>query len=100
MSSDGGASVHGALTTRDLASRVGESADALDAKVADMTASDSRHTVDVPSISLPELDQIKPGVGARFPDFTLPNQWGEPVDFHTDRAGRKALLVWVRSADW
>lgn len=41
-----------------------------------------------------------PEVGERLPDFTLPNQHGEPVDFHKDRAGRKAVVVFYRSAVW
>ena len=41
-----------------------------------------------------------PEVGERLPDFTLPNQHGEPVDIHEDRAGRKAVVVFYRSAVW
>jgi hypothetical protein len=39
-------------------------------------------------------------VGDRLPDFTLPNQRGEKVDFHADRAGRKAAVLFQRSAVW
>ena len=41
-----------------------------------------------------------PAIGERLPDFTLPNQRGERVDFHADRAGRKAAVVFQRSAVW
>ncbi len=41
-----------------------------------------------------------PAIGERLPDFVLPNQRGERVDFHADRAGRKAAVVFQRSAVW
>jgi hypothetical protein len=41
-----------------------------------------------------------PALGERLPDFRLPNQRGEWVDFHADRAGRKAAVVFQRSAVW
>ena len=41
-----------------------------------------------------------PDVGERLPEFTLKNQNGETIDFHADRAGRKAALVFYRSAVW
>ena len=41
-----------------------------------------------------------PDVGERLPEFTLPNQHGEPVDFHADRGTAKAVVVFYRSADW
>ena len=41
-----------------------------------------------------------PAVGERLPDFSLPNQRGERVDFHVDRAGRKAAVLFQRSAVW
>jgi peroxiredoxin len=34
------------------------------------------------------------------PDFELPDAEGRPVRFHHDRAGRKAALVFYRSAVW
>ena len=39
-----------------------------------------------------------PEVGERLPEFTLPNQHGESVDFHADRAGQQAVVVFYRSA--
>ena len=41
-----------------------------------------------------------PAIGERLPDFVLPNQRGEKVDFHADRAGRRAAVVFQRSAVW
>ena len=57
---------------------------------------------DFTELPIPELDfdTVGPSVGERFPDVTLPDQTGEPVDLHAHRAGRKALVVFHRSADW
>jgi hypothetical protein len=41
-----------------------------------------------------------PAIGERLPDFVLPNQRGEQVDFHADRSGHKAAVVFQRSAVW
>ncbi len=41
-----------------------------------------------------------PTVGSRFPDFRLPDQHGPLIPFAATRAGRKALVVVYRSADW
>ena len=41
-----------------------------------------------------------PALGERLPDFTLPNQRGEPVDCHADRGGQGAVVVFYRSAVW
>ena len=41
-----------------------------------------------------------PTVGSSFPDFALPDQRGDLVCFNTTRAGRRALVVVYRSADW
>lgn len=41
-----------------------------------------------------------PALGERLPEFTLPNQHGEPVDFHADRGGQAAVVVFYRSAVW
>ena len=41
-----------------------------------------------------------PTVGSSFPDFALPDQRGDLVPFDATRAGRKALVVVYRSADW
>lgn len=41
-----------------------------------------------------------PEVGERLPEFTLPNQNGELIDFHADRGDGKAIVVFYRSAVW
>ena len=41
-----------------------------------------------------------PAIGERLPEFTLPNQHGEMVDFQEHHEGRKAVLVFYRSAVW
>ncbi len=41
-----------------------------------------------------------PAVGERLPDFVLPNQKGELVDFHRHRGDSKAVVVFYRSAVW
>ena len=41
-----------------------------------------------------------PAVGELLPDFTLPGQRGESVNFTTTRAGRRALVVFHRSVRW
>lgn len=41
-----------------------------------------------------------PAIGHRLPDFTLPNQRGETIDFHADRGTQKAAVVFQRSAVW
>ncbi|MHB1005758.1 MAG: hypothetical protein ACYC3S_08965 [Chloroflexota bacterium] len=51
---------------------------------------------------LPTLDfsRIGPALGSRFPDVVLPNQHGQRVDLHAARAGRRALVLFHRSASW
>ena len=41
-----------------------------------------------------------PAVGERLPNFTLPDQHGQSTDFNTARHGRKAIVVFHRSAYW
>ena len=41
-----------------------------------------------------------PAVGERLPDFKLPNQHGDFVDYHADRADSKSIVVFYRSAVW
>ncbi|MBN4046777.1 hypothetical protein JYT90_00495 [bacterium AH-315-P07] len=41
-----------------------------------------------------------PAIGERLPEFTLPNQDGEPIDFHKDRGGSKSIVVFYRSVVW
>jgi peroxiredoxin len=43
---------------------------------------------------------LGPPIGERFPDVRLPDQTGAEVDLHQRRAGRRALVVFIRSAVW
>ena len=47
-----------------------------------------------------DFSTIGPGVGARFPEVTLPDQDGTLVQLHQARGGRRALVVFHRSASW
>ena len=47
-----------------------------------------------------DFTKIGPKEGERLPDIRLPDQHGATVDLHAARAGRKALVVFHRSADW
>ena len=49
---------------------------------------------------LPGSGGMGPPSGEHFPDVVLPDQHGRPVDLHRARAGRKALIVFYRSAGW
>ncbi len=49
---------------------------------------------------LPAGRSTGPEVGEKLPDFELPDQTGRRVRFHADRAGRKAAVVFYRSAVW
>ncbi|MGI8854349.1 MAG: hypothetical protein ACR2JW_01235 [Thermomicrobiales bacterium] len=41
-----------------------------------------------------------PAIGEPFPDFTLPDQAGQPVRFSAARGGKRAMIVVHRSAAW
>lgn len=47
-----------------------------------------------------EYRLIGPAIGERFPDFELPDAGGTPVRLHSWRAGRRALVIFYRSAAW
>ena len=47
-----------------------------------------------------DVRHIGPNEGERFPDIRLPDQTGQPIDLHSARAGRQALVVFYRSAEW
>ena len=47
-----------------------------------------------------DFTTIGPKEGQRFPDVRLPDQTGGLVDLHQQRAGRRALVVFYRSAEW
>ncbi|MBO6701399.1 MAG: redoxin domain-containing protein [Pseudomonadales bacterium] len=51
-------------------------------------------------LGLPEGQSTGPEVGERLPDFVLPDQNGNPISFHEHRAGKRAVLVFYRSAVW
>jgi hypothetical protein len=41
-----------------------------------------------------------PAIGERLPEFSLPNQNGELIDFHKDRGDAKSIVIFYRSAVW
>jgi hypothetical protein len=47
-----------------------------------------------------DFDAVGPAPGSVFPDVVLPDQHGNLIDLHTARSGRRALVVFYRSADW
>jgi cytochrome oxidase Cu insertion factor (SCO1/SenC/PrrC family) len=47
-----------------------------------------------------ELDRLGPQIGERAPDFTLPDQDGQPRQLSSLLGPKGALLVFFRSADW
>jgi peroxiredoxin len=47
-----------------------------------------------------DFSKIGPAVGERFPDVMLPDQHGTTIDLHQAQAGRRALVVFHRSAGW
>jgi peroxiredoxin len=47
-----------------------------------------------------DYQQVGPAKGDVFPDFSLPNADGEAVHLHDWRAGRRALMIFFRSASW
>lgn len=58
--------------------------------------------VDFPARRYPASEEFPtgPAIGERLPEFTLPNQDGELIDFHADRGESKAIVVFYRSAVW
>ncbi len=50
--------------------------------------------------SLPDGYPTGPEIGERLPDFALPDASGSEIDFHENRAGRKSVVVFYRSAVW
>lgn len=41
-----------------------------------------------------------PRLGERFPDVVLPDQTGATVNLHEARGGKRAIIVFHRSARW
>ncbi len=50
--------------------------------------------------NLPSGLQIGLEIGERLPDFSLPDQNGNVIDFHADRGSAPAVVVFYRSAVW
>ena len=55
-----------------------------------------------PNFRMPADDNFAkgPAVGELVPDFTLPDQTGTLVNFNAVRGGRKAMVMFHRSAGW
>lgn len=47
-----------------------------------------------------DFSHIGPAVGEHFPDVILPDQHGQRINLHQTRNGRRALVVFHRSAGW
>ena len=47
-----------------------------------------------------DFTTLGPAVGERFPDVILPDQHGQRINLHQARNGRRALVVFYRSASW
>jgi peroxiredoxin len=47
-----------------------------------------------------DIEAIGPPVGERLPDVSLPDQDGRLVNLHDVRNGQRALVLFIRSADW
>lgn len=57
-------------------------------------------TAELPPYPVIDFTLVGPALGSRFPDVALPDQRGGLVDLHAVRAGRRALLLFHRSAAW
>jgi peroxiredoxin len=53
-----------------------------------------------PPLPYVDFETVGPQIGEPFPDVVLPDQNGTPVDLHVARAGKRALVVFYRSASW
>ncbi len=55
-----------------------------------------------PTRRTPETDDFPtgPAVGQLLPDFTLPDQNGNKINFTTARQGKRAMVIFHRSARW
>jgi peroxiredoxin len=47
-----------------------------------------------------DYSTIGPALGDQFPDFELPDSEGQPVTLRPWRNGRRAIVVFYRSAVW
>ena len=59
-------------------------------------------SVDFPARRYPATHEFPtgPAIGERLPEFTLPNQNGETIDFHQSRGDSKSIVVFYRSVVW
>ncbi len=57
-------------------------------------------TTPLPPMPAIDVHAIGPAVGDRFPDLSLPDQHGQLLDLHEYRAGRRAFVLFHRSAAW
>ena len=57
-------------------------------------------TTQQPDLPAIDFTTIGPRLGERFPDVRLPDQDGTEVDLHAARDGRRALVLFYRSASW
>ncbi len=75
---------------------------AADEKTDDLGITVPRAPVSSPGRRYPATWEFLTGpeVGERLPEFSLPNQNGELVDFHQDRGDSKAIVVFYRSVVW
>jgi peroxiredoxin len=53
-----------------------------------------------PALPFVDFSKVGPQIGERFPDVVLPDQHGMMIDLHAARRGRRALVVFYRSASW
>jgi len=58
--------------------------------------------VDFPARRYPASHEFPTGpeIGERLPEFSLPNQDGDMVNFHEDRGHAKSIVVFYRSVVW
>ncbi len=58
--------------------------------------------VDFPARRYPASEEFPtgPAIGERLPDFKLPNQDGELIDYHANRGESGSIVVFYRSAVW
>jgi hypothetical protein len=58
-------------------------------------------TAQTPSTPVPiDVQKLGPQIGARVPDFSLPDQQGQTRTLQSVMGPKGALLVFFRSADW
>jgi hypothetical protein len=52
------------------------------------------------AVQAPDVQTLGPKIGARVPDFTLPDQHGEIRALRSTFGPKGGVLVFFRSADW